>query len=133
MAKTTAKSMHPAGLALLAWVCPGAAHYRLGKLFRAGLFFVAVAALFWLGIYLKAYITFPNTPDETFALFKFLGAAASGFHFVLALVFGAGLGDLVPYKEALTNEIGNTCLYTAGILNVLTVIDALDIRAGRKK
>jgi hypothetical protein len=133
MATASSTPLNPVALALLGWLCPGAAHYRLGKLFRAGLFFGAVTVLFWLGIYLKAYITFPGTPDETFALFKFLGAAASGMHFFLALIFGAGLGDLVPYKEAITNEIGNTCLYTAGILNVLIIVDALDIRAGRKK
>ena len=133
MATKTSSKINPFLLLLMAWLCPGAGHFRLGKRFRAALFFVAVAVLFWLGIALKAYIAFPDTPDESFALFKFLGAAGSGFHFILALLFQQGLGDLTAYKEAFTNEYGNTCLYTAGILNILTMVDALDIRQGRKQ
>lgn len=132
MAPTPKKQVNPFLLLLLSWICPGGGHFVLHKKFRAALAFVAVGVLFWLGIWLKAYITFPGTPDESFALFKFLGAAGSGAHFLLALIFKQGLGDLIPYKEAFTNEYGNTCLYTAGILNILCMVDALDIRKGRK-
>jgi hypothetical protein len=118
---------------LASWICPGAGHVLLGKRYRAALFFLAVGGLFWLGLALQAYFVFPNTPGESFALFKFLGALASGGHFFIAYILQLGMGNLDTFKEALTNEIGNTCLYTAGILNVLILVDAWDVHTGRKK
>ena len=133
MGKKTTRQIHPLWLALGAWLCPGAGHYLLEKRYRAAFFFVAVGVLFWTGILLKAYFTYPNTPGESFALFKFLGGLASGAHFILALLLGQGGGDLDVLKASLSNEYGNTCLFTAGILNVLMVVDALNIQAGRSK
>ena len=113
------------------WFIPGFGHYQLGKKFRAALFFVAVTVLFWLGMYLRANITFPNS-NESFALFKFLGALGGGFNFFISLIFHTGTKNIVHLKEAFTHEYGNTCLYTAGILNYLTMIDIIDVLKGRK-
>lgn len=132
MTQSAKNSTNPVLLLIMSWIVPGSGHFRLGKLFRAATFFVSVSLLFWLGIYLKAYFTFPDTPNETFAIFKFIGALSTGFHFPLAYLLNLGQGDLNVYRAALTNEYGNTCLYTAGILNMLAMIDALDIRNGRK-
>jgi len=118
---------------LASWICPGAGHLLLGQRFRAALNCVAVGGLFWLGLALHAYFVFPSTPGETFALFKFLGALASGGHYFVAYILQLGMGDLDVFRAALTNEIGNTCLYTAGILNVLVLVDAWDLHSGRKK
>lgn len=135
MAQTQKKKINLFLLLGLAWFCPGAGHYLLGKKFRAVLFFVTVGFFFWLAIYLKAYITFPGDSEEPFALFKFLGALGSGVHFLITLILGQGMGDqtvIQQLKAAFTNEFGNTFLYTAGIINILTVVDAFDIFRGRK-
>ena len=125
------RTPHPLILLLAAWAVPGLGHFLLHRRFRAGVFAVATGGLFWLGISLSAHLTMPGDA-ETFALFKFLGAVGSGAHYLLARLLGFGVGDVLALKEALTNEHGITCLYTAGIINVLAVADALEIRAGRR-
>lgn len=132
MALAQKNHLNPVLLILLAWLIPGAGHFRLQKKFRAAAYAVSVGVLFWLGLYLQGYFTFPSTPNESFAWFKFTGAIGSGLHFPLALFFKLGTGDLDVYRAAFTNEYGNTCLYSAGIINLLAVIDSLDIRYGRK-
>ena len=47
---------------------------------------------------------------------------------IVGAVAGAGQGDVV----AATYEFGNTFLIVAGLLNMLTVLDAFDIAQGRK-
>lgn len=131
MPKTSTNRKNPVLLLIMAWLIPGSAHYLQDKKYRAGLFFLAVTLLFWIGIMLKANITFPGSA-ESFALFKAIGAAASGFNYLLALMFKLGTQHIVNLKEALTNEYGTTCMYTAGILNLLIMIDALDVHMGRK-
>ena len=122
----------------MAWLIPGSAHLFLKRRFRAALFFVTVGLLFWLGIELGAYLVIPGTEGyatESFAIFKFLGGLASGLHFFLTLIFQ---GDIINYttilklKAVMTNEYATTFLYTAGIINVLSGVDALDLLKGKK-
>ena len=51
-----------------------------------------------------------------------------GLPYFLAWMLGAGAGTVVTP----TYEYGNTFLIVAGLLNMLTVLDAFDISAGRK-
>jgi hypothetical protein len=122
----------------MAWLIPGSAHLYLNRRFRAALFFVTVSLFFWLGIVLGSYLVIPGTEGyatESFAMFKFLGGLASGLHFFLALIFK---GEIINFttinelKAVLTNEYATTLLYTAGIINVLSGVDALDLWKGRK-
>lgn len=131
MSMNNTKKMNTIGLVALAWAVPGLGHFLAGRRFRGLVFFLTVGFLFWTGIILKANITLMGTA-ESFAMFKFIGAVASGVHFLLAALMGKGFEDPVLLKAELTNEMATTFLYVAGILNLLTMIDIWDICRGRK-
>lgn len=122
----------PFGVGLAAWVVPGLGHLLMGKKARAALFFASVATLFWLGVILKGHFTYANDPVESFALFKFVSHLSAGFHFAVTLLTGVN-ADAYAMKARFSNEIGATCLYLAGIINLLCVLDAIAIRRGKKE
>ena len=127
----------PVFLAAMSWLVPGLGHFLQGKKYRAVLFFVTVGLLFWIGIITKAYIVVPGSPAynmESFALFKFLGALGSGLHFFLAMILQGDITDFAiinSLKAQLTNEYATTCLYTAGIINILAIVDSIDLLRGK--
>jgi hypothetical protein len=131
-AKTEKETAIPGPLlALGAWAVPGLGHLLQGKKARAALFFGSVMLLFWMGVILQGHFTFPNDPVESFALFKFISHLASGIHFLIALLFGIN-ADAMAMKAKFSNEIGATCIYLAGILNILCILDTIAIARGRK-
>ncbi len=109
----------------LSWLFPGMGQFLLGEKKKALLFFVTVFSFYWLGIYMYGNLTFPSYNTQ-FALFKFLGAFGSGINFFISLFTGLGTGEPYKYMVKLTNEYGDTFIYTAGIVNYLGIIDCLD-------
>ena len=133
----------------LAWLLPGLGHLYLGKKVRALVFFLVVAASFSLGLAsdgaasliednqpLTLLATFDNVAVGPFDL---LGRYLTYGTIVYALP--ADEGD--PQRTALvdrqrtkvrsvTYEYGNTYLLTAGLMNILLILDAFDIATGRK-
>ena len=112
-------------IVLLSWFFPGSGQFLLGEKKKALLFFFTVVLFYWIGIFLHGNITFPNYHTQ-FPLFKFLGALGSGINFFISLIFGLGTGEPYRYMVKLTNEWGNTFIYTASIVNYLGIIDCLD-------
>ena len=64
-------------------------------------------------------------PLVAFATFANLGI---GLPYLVATAFGFGAGDV----RAVTYEYGNAFIIVAGLLNLLTIIDAYDVAMGRK-
>ena len=58
----------------------------------------------------------------------FLGRRQKGLIFLVARLMEAGSGNVT----AASYEYGNTFLMTAGLLNFLVILDAIDIAYGRK-
>ncbi len=110
----------------IAWLVPGAGHFLLGKYKRAALFFAVVLILFVLGLYQDG-VLFGLSPG-LFGVLKFFADACLGAPYLLGKVLGWGNGDIRSYGY----EYGNAYLYTAGLLNALIVLDAFDIKQGRK-
>ncbi|MBN2433376.1 MAG: hypothetical protein JXQ27_18030 [Acidobacteria bacterium] len=138
MSQKSTRNLPPVALLGMAWLVPGSAHLFLNRRFRAVLYFVTVGLFFWLSIALGAYVVIPGTEGyatESFAMFKFLGGLANGLHFFLALIFKSEIlnySTINQLKAVLTNEYATTLLYTAGIINILSGVDALDIWKGKK-
>jgi len=113
--------------AFLAWVFPGAGHFALGKRRRAVLFCVLVLACTWLGVDLDGHLH-----TEFGAPLKTLGTIACGglgiLYGILRFVLGHQ-GDVA----SLGYEYGTTFLMTAGLMNLLLVLDAWDIARGSKE
>ncbi len=114
-------------LMVLAWLVPGLGHMMLGRRSRAVVFFAVVVTAFLLGIALDGELILPHAGDPL----SYLAAIASVGNGVLFFVARAvGLGQGVVTSPAF--EFGNTFLLTAGMMNLLLVLDVHDIGTGKK-
>ena len=113
---------------LLAWAVPGLGHLYLRKRFRAAVFLISCAFLCWLGLAQNGRI-YPLENFEFFSVLKFFDNASIGLAYFWARYRGLGPGDITSP----TFEYGNTFLLTAGLLNMLFIVDVFDIARGRKE
>jgi TM2 domain-containing membrane protein YozV len=113
--------------AVLAWLVPGAGHFYLGRRGRALAFFAVVAASLAIGCFLQGRLwqILPNQPLSILATLGSMGMGA--VYFVLRYALGYQ-GDIV----ARGFEYGSAFVLTAGLMNVLLVLDAWDIAHGKK-
>ncbi len=112
---------------LLAWLIPGGGHIFLQRWARGVVFLGSVVLLFVLGLQLQGKLFGLET--GFFGILKFLAGASTGMLYLAGRSIGLGAGDITAYGY----EYGNTFLYTAGLLNMLVVVDAFDIAQGRKR
>ena len=98
----------------------------MGKYGRGALFLSVITLLFYVGIYLQGQLF--DFELGFFGILKFVADAATGLLYLLGKLFGLGQGDIRSYGY----EYGNTYLYTAGLLNMLLIVDTFDIAQGRK-
>jgi hypothetical protein len=111
----------------LAWLVPGAGHFYLRRRGRAVAYAGIVLAAAVVGCWLEGRLDTiqDNDPLSIVATFASVGSGAV----YLALRFLLGYeGNVV----AAGFEYGTTFLRTAGILNLLLVLDTFDIARGRK-
>lgn len=120
--------MWKTGMACVAaWLIPGGGHLLLFKWLRGALFFGIVMLLFGLGLSLKGQL-FGLAPGF-FGALKFFANVSTGLPYLLGVSAGWGQGDI----QSFSYEYGNTFLFTAGLINMLLVLDAFDIAQGRKQ
>jgi len=112
---------------IVAWAIPGGAHFWLGRRQKGLVFFVALMALFLLGLQLHGRI-FAIDLQEPLGTLSAVANLGLGLPWVIARIAGAGTGQVT----AVTYEYGNTFLIVAGLLNSLVVLDAFDLAMGRK-
>jgi hypothetical protein len=114
-------------LCAAAWLIPGAGHYMLRRRARALILFLAIVTIFAFGLLMKGefFSIHSSSYLETLGWF---GEFAVGLAMPLASFFGYSGGD--PFF--VSADFGTAFLVAAGMLNVLTVLDAYDIALGRK-
>ena len=113
---------------LLAYLVPGAGHFYLGHRTRAAAFFAIIVTLFVLGLRLDAVLyTIANAHRQILGLLAAFGSMGSGALYLLGTAF-SGAGD---FRSA-TFEYGRMFTLTAGLMNLLLVLDCYDISVGRK-
>ena len=114
--------------AALAWVFPGLGHFYLRKPRTAILYAAIVAATFLLGLSFQGRLYTPEAGQPLTILATFA-------------VYGAGLLNLAARMMStnpngsilsVTYEYGCAYLLTAGLMNLLLMLDAYDIAVGRK-
>jgi hypothetical protein len=134
---------------LLTWLVPGLGHLYLGKRSRAGVFFGVVIGLFALGVASDgaASLFEPRQPLTFLATLDNLATGPveliSRWHTYGGMVFSLPsdegdprrtelLGRLRARVRGVTYEYGNIYLLTAGLMNILLMLDCYDIATGRK-
>ena len=113
-------------LCVASWLIPGFGHFLLGHKKRALILFAAILATFLFGLAMKCefYSTGTGSFLETLGYF---GEMCVGVAMPIAKFFNYA-GD--PFF--VSADYGTAFLVSAGMLNVLCVIDAFDIAMGRK-
>jgi hypothetical protein len=114
-------------LCLVAWAIPGAGHLWQGRRFKGLSFLIAIPLMFAIGLAINGRL-FPFDLSEPLVALAALAHVGIGVPYFIASALGLGVGDV----RAVTYEYGNAFLIVAGLLNLLVVIDAYDIAAGRK-
>ena len=116
------------GLAIAAWLLPGAGHFLQGRTQKAVVFSVALVAMFTVGL-LSGGRFFPLQPSDPLVFLEALAEWMLGLPRLVAGLAGLGAGDVT----AATYEYGNTFLIVAGLLNALVVLDAIDFARERQR
>lgn len=114
---------------ILAFAVPGAGHFYLGRRTRAAAFFGIVVFMFAIGLAVDGGLyTLAESRGGLLRILASLGSMGSGTLYFIARAFGPH-GNVT----AMTYEYGTTFTLTAGLMNLLLVLDCYDISMGRKQ
>jgi uncharacterized protein DUF6677 len=114
---------------LLAYVIPGAGHLYLKKTARAVTFFVIIVLMFVIGLSVDGDLyVLGHTGGSLLRMLAALGSMGSGAMYFVAAAMGAH-GDVT----SITYEHGTAFTITAGLMNLLLMLDVFDISEGRKE
>ncbi|HVE72446.1 MAG TPA: DUF6677 family protein [Thermoanaerobaculia bacterium] len=112
----------------LALVFPGAGHFYLGRRARAIAFCAIVVLLFVVGLAIDGRLyVYGESRGQVITRIASLASMGSGALYFAGLAFGPA-GDI----RSMTFEYGRTFTLTAGLMNLLLVLDCWDIATGRK-
>lgn len=134
---------------LLAWLVPGGGHLYLSKRAKGLIFLVIVLLTFTTGLALQGRVYLANGEQPLSYLATFANLALGPLDLIgrqasydrILYMFPSESNRLL-YQEilertrsrilSLTHEYGTTFVLTAGLMNILLILDAFDIAIGRK-
>lgn len=124
---------NPIIIGIISWFFPGAGHFAQGRYKRSFLIGGSIWVMFIIAL-ISGGAYYPGFDFRDGQLLYLLNVIAK---------FGNGLGSIISYLASMqpepnmaaraTFEYGGRFLETAGLLNYLATMDALDISFGRKK
>ena len=115
-------------MALIAgWLIPGAGHLMLKRWGRGVLILASISCMFVLGILMGDRLYAPNTAD-LLDMLGFLGDLGAGMLYLI----GHGLGLGQAPVQVVTADYGAKFVVVAGLLNLISAVDAHSIAVGRK-
>ena len=119
----------PLGVAapLIGWLIPGGGHFLLRRYVRGGLIFISVICLFFLGLKMQGKVYAPNTGD-ILDMLGFLGDLGAGLVYLLTKGMSWGHSAV----ELASADYGTKFMVIAGLLNVISAVDAHHIAIGKK-
>ena len=116
---------------LVAWLVPGGGHFYLKRYGRAALLLFSILSMFAFGLLMRGQFLKPQGGDVLTILIYYGGFVcdlATGLPYMIASWFGYNQPDL----PGAVYDYGTKFLATAGLLNVLAMVDAYEIAAGKK-
>jgi hypothetical protein len=115
----------------LGWLVPGGGHLLLKRTGRGILLLLSITGMFLCGLMMRGAMFQPQSGDLLTTLINtggFIGDVASGVLYLLTVWLGYNQPDVAGH----VHDYGTKFLVTAGLLNILAMVDAFDIAAGRK-
>lgn len=114
--------------ALAGWLVPGLGHVLLRRWGKAAVYFLAVATLALVGLFMHGNVFSSNAADA-FDMLGFLADIGNGiFYFLAGTINPAG-----PNVAIAAGDDGTRLFATAGVLNFLFVLEVLQIGFGSKQ
>ena len=117
---------------LAAWLVPGAGHFLLGRRGRGAIVFATVLAAFVLGMLLRGPLFHLSASGDLLSRLiqagGFIGDIAAGLPYFLSVWLGYGPPDLAGHDP----DYGSKFLVAAGLLNILSIVDAYEIATRQK-
>ena len=112
---------------IVGWLVPGAGHFIQRRWIRGLMLMVSIVAMFVLGIFMQGKVYGINGGD-LLDMLGFVGdLGAGGLYFVTrAMDWGQGAIQLA------SADYGTKYIIVAGLLNVISAVDAYDIAIGKK-
>jgi hypothetical protein len=108
------------------WLVPGAGHFLLRKWGRGALIAASIVGMFVLGIAMHGKLY--SNVNDVLDLLGLAGDLGNGLLFVLSRVLGLGADQV----QVTTADYGTRFIVVAGLLNVISAVDAHNLHTGRK-
>ncbi len=115
----------------LGWLVPGGGHFLLKRSGRGVLLLLSITGMFLCGLMMRGAMFQPQTGDLLTTLINtggFIGDVCSGILYLLSNWLGYNQPDVAGH----VHDYGTKFLVTAGLLNLLAMVDAFEIAARRK-
>lgn len=116
---------------LVGWLIPGGGHFLLRRRGRAWMIALSVIIMFLFGLFMRGAFFVPQTGDLLTTLINvggFVGNLCTGLLYFLATWLGYDQPDLAGH----VHDYGTKFLVSAGLLNILGMVDAYEIASGKK-
>lgn len=110
------------------WLVPGAGHLIQKRWIRGLLLMFAVAVLFFAGLGMQGKVYGFNTGD-LLDILGFFGDLGNGVLYMVARTMDWGQGAV--YRA--TADYGTKYIIVAGLLNIVSAVDAYHIASGKKQ
>jgi predicted membrane channel-forming protein YqfA (hemolysin III family) len=113
--------------AIAGWAIPGLGHLLLRQWGKAVVYFLCVGGLACAGLAMRGGVFGGNPADLFDRLGFFADLGTGGLYFFAHIIQSAG-----PDIAHASGDYGTRMFATAGMLNLLTVLEAYEIGRGRK-
>ncbi len=110
------------------WLIPGAGHLLQKRWIRGLLLMMSVVVMFVLGLLMEGKLYSPNTGD-ILDILGFVGDIGAGALYIVSKGLDYGAGNIARA----TADYGTKYLIVAGLLNIISAVDAYHIAMGKKQ
>jgi len=119
------------GPVIVGWLIPGGGHFLLKQRWRALLLFLSVTLMFLFGLMMRGAMFKLEQGDLLTTVINYGGFVAnlsSGALYMLSNMLGYDQLDVAGH----VHDYGTKFLVTAGLLNILAMVDAFEIATKKK-
>jgi TM2 domain-containing membrane protein YozV len=111
---------------IVGWLVPGAGHFLVGKWRRGVLLCLSIVGMFALGLAMQGKVY--SSAHDILDMLGLAGDLGNGLLYVASRVLGLGADSV----QVTTADYGTRFIVVAGLLNVISAVDAHNLRTGRK-
>ena len=108
------------------WLVPGAGHFLLGKWYSGALLAASILGMFAMGIEMQGKLY--SGAHDILDILGLAGDLGNGLLFFVGRILGLGAEQV----QVTTADYGTRFIVVAGLLNVISAVDAHNLRTGRK-